>query len=108
MRKRKSFERQEGIKSGRLVVIAAEGKDTENIYFEEMKASMHASGVHVEVLRRGTNESSPEEVYRQIQGFVSEYDIDEDDQLWAVVDRDKWTEKMLSEVAMKCSQNRFF
>lgn len=50
---------------------------------------MHASGVHVEVLRRGTNESSPEEVYRQIQGFVSEYDIDEDDQLWAVVDRDK-------------------
>ena len=45
-----------------------------------MKASMHASGVHVEVLRRGTNESSPEEVYRQIQGFVSEYDIDEDDQ----------------------------
>lgn len=54
MRKRKSFERQEGIKSGRLVVIAAEGKDTENIYFEEMKASMHASGVHVEVLRRGT------------------------------------------------------
>lgn len=108
MRKRKSFERQEGIKSGRLVVIAAEGKDTENIYFEEMKASIHASGVHVEVLRRGTNESSPEEVYRQIQGFVSEYDIDEDDQLWAVVDRDKWTEKMLSEVAMKCSQNRFF
>lgn len=108
MRKRKSFERQEGIKSGRLVVIAAEGKDTENIYFEEMKASMHASGVHVEVLRRGTNESSPEEVYRQIQGFVTEYDIDEDDQLWAVVDRDKWTEKMLSEVAMKCSQNRFF
>lgn len=107
MRKRKSFDRPEGVRSGRLVVIAAEGKKTENIYFEQMKASFHASGVQVEILRRDTNESSPEHVYRQIQDFVAEYDIDEDDQLWVVVDRDKWEQKMLSEVARKCEQNRY-
>ncbi len=70
MRKRKSFERPEGVKSGRLVVIAAEGKETENIYFEQMKASLHASGVQIEVLRRDSNESSPEHVYRQIQDLL--------------------------------------
>ena len=89
MRKRKSFERPEGVKSGRLVVIAAEGKETENIYFEQLKASLHASGVQIEVLRRDTNNSSPEEVYRQIKAFAAKYDIDKDDQLWVVVDRDK-------------------
>ena len=57
MRSRKSFERQEGVKSGRLIVIAAEGRETENIYFEAMKAFMHASDIHIEVLRRETNNS---------------------------------------------------
>lgn len=108
MRKRKSFERPEGVRSGRLVVIAAEGKETENIYFEQMKVSFHASGVQIEILRRDTNESSPEHVYRQIQDFAAKYDLDEDDQLWAVVDKDQWTEQMLSGVARKCSQNKRF
>ena len=108
MRSRKSFERQEGVKSGRLIVIAAEGRETENIYFEAMKAFMHASDIYIEVLRRETNNSSPEEVYRQIKGFVTEYDLDDDDQLWAVVDKDNWPERMLSEVATRCHQNRYF
>ena len=108
MRKRKSFDRPEGVRSGRLVVIAAEGKETENIYFEQMKASFHVSGVQVEILRRDTNESSPEHVYRQIQDFAAKYDMDENDQLWAVVDKDQWTEQMLSGVARKCSQNKRF
>ena len=71
---------------------------------------MHASGVHVEVLRRGTNESSPEEVYRQIQGFcLVNMIIDEDDQLWAVVDRDKVDgENGCLRLTMKCSQNSIF
>ena len=108
MRNRKSFERPEGVRSSRLVVIASEGKETENIYFEQLKASLHASGVQIEVLRRDSNESSPEHIYRQIQDFAAKYDMDEDDQLWAVVDKDRWTEKMLSGVAKKCSQNKYF
>ena len=34
MRQRRDFERPEGLKSARLIVIAAEGRKTENIYFE--------------------------------------------------------------------------
>lgn len=40
MRQRRDFERPEGVKSARLIVIAAEGLKTENIYFEAMKASL--------------------------------------------------------------------
>lgn len=105
MRKRKDFERLEGTKSARLVVIAAEGRNTENIYFESMKVSLCASDVHVEVLHRNSNDSSPENVYEQIRGFMAEYNIEDDDQLWIVVDKDKWKDKMLSAVAQHCAQN---
>ena len=62
MRQRKKFTRREGDKSARLVVIAAEGRETENIYFEAMKVSLCASKVHVEVLHRDSDQSSPEHV----------------------------------------------
>lgn len=105
MRKRKDFKRPEGIKSARLIVIAAEGRNTENIYFESMKVSRCASDVHVEVLHRNSNDSSPDKVYEQIRGFMAEYNIEDDDQLWIVVDKDKWKDKMLSSVAQHCAQN---
>ena len=73
MRKRKDFKRREGVKSARLVVIAAEGRNTENIYFESMKVSLCASDVHVEVLHRDSNESSPENVYEQIRKFMCKH-----------------------------------
>ena len=107
MRVRKDFTRLEGDKSARLVVIAAEGFETENLYFEAMKAELKAANVHVEVLHREKDgESSPEHVLEQIKGFIQEYNIEEDDELWIVVDRDKWTNKMLSGVARHCSQNK--
>lgn len=106
MRQRKDFLRAEGIKSARLVIIAAEGRKTENIYIESMKVSLCASDVHVEVLHRDTNNSSPQHVYKQIWGFIEEYNIEDDDQLWIVVDKDRWEDKMLSSVAQLCTQNK--
>ena len=106
MRVRKDFARPEGNKSARLVVIAAEGRETENIYFEALKDKMCASNVHVEVLHRDTDESSPEHVFTQIRDFMAEYNIEDDDQLWIVVDKDRWTAKMLASVARHCQQNK--
>lgn len=108
MRQRRNFERPEGVKSARLIVIAAEGRDTENIYFEAMKTSLCASGVHVEVLHRDNDDSSPANVLAQIKDFMDIYNIEKDDQLWVVVDRDRWTSKMLSSVARDCTTTCIF
>ncbi|MDE5704192.1 MAG: RloB family protein [Bacteroidales bacterium] len=89
-----------------MVVIAAEGRDTENIYFEAMKDSLCASNVHVEVLHRDTDDSSPENVFDQIKVFRTEYNIEEDDELWVVVDKDHWPKKMLASIAQHCANNR--
>ena len=107
MRVRKDFTRLEGDKSAKLIVVAAEGFETENIYFEGMKVQRKAANVHLEVLRRSSDgESSPEHVYEQIRDFMEEYNIEDDDELWIVTDRDRWTSKMLAMVARYCAQNR--
>ena len=105
MRVRKEFTRSEGFRSARLVVIAAEGRNTESIYFGAVRARLKAAGVHVEILRRDDGNSSPASVFAQLQGFMQEYNIRDDDQLWVVVDRDRWTQSMLASVARHCQQN---
>ena len=105
MRKRKDFVRLEGVRSARLVVIAGEGRYTESIYFNAVKNELRAPNVHVEVLDRNSDESSPESVHRQVADFMRQYNIENDDELWLVIDRDRWQERMLSQVAQLCAQN---
>lgn len=105
MRIRKEFVRLEGNRSARLVVIAAEGRFTEGIYFEALRDTLRASNVHVEILNRDDGNSSPENVLAQLQDFKKEYNIEDDDQLWLVVDRDRWTAKSIASVARFCHQD---
>lgn len=54
------------------------------------------------------NNSSPEVVLAQLDNFSAEYNLDEEDELWMVIDRDfqSWTIKMIREVAQKCHQKK--
>lgn len=107
MRKFKGYGRVEGGKSSRLVVVAAEGRYTENIYFETIKNSQCAANVHVEILKRDDNSSNPENVEQQLETFAKEFDLDKKDQLWLVIDKDKWLDKTLSEIAARCEQKEY-
>ena len=100
-------ERREAYRDARLIVIASEGKDTERIYFKALAKEYTNPRVHVHVLERSENEqnnSSPEHVLKQLNDYKSQYELEEDDELWLVVDKDRWTEAMLSRVATECSQ----
>lgn len=109
MRSRNSLmrERREAFRDARLIVIASEGKDTEEIYFKALAKEYTNPCVHVHILERSENEqnnSSPEHVLNQLNDYKSKYDLEADDELWLVVDKDRWTEAMLSHVATECSQ----
>ncbi|MBV4225347.1 RloB family protein [Parabacteroides distasonis] len=105
MRERRDFKRPEAKKSSRLVVIAAEGRETEKIYFQGLSEKLCSPKVHVEFLKRNNNNSSPEFVHEQILNFQKEYNISDDDQLWIVIDRDKWSIKSIKIIAQYCIQN---
>lgn len=100
-------ERREAFRDARLIVIASEGKDTERIYFKALAKEYTNLRVHVHILERSENDqnnSSPEHVLKQLNDYKSKYDLEADDELWLVVDKDRWTEAMLSHVATECSQ----
>ena len=103
-------ERREAFRDARLIVIASEGKDTERIYFKALAKEYTNPRVHVHILERREDEqnnSSPEHVLKQLNDYKGQYALESDDELWLVVDRDRWTEAMLSRVALKCVQDGF-
>ena len=112
MRSRNSLmrERREAFRDARLIVIASEGKDTERIYFKALAKEYTNPRVHVHILERSEDEqnnSSPEHVLKQLNDYKGHYEMESDDELWLVVDRDRWTEAMLSRVATECAQDNF-
>ena len=112
MRSRNSLmrERREAFRDARLIVIASEGKDTERIYFKALAKEYTNPRVHVHILERSEDEqnnSSPEHVLKQLNDYKGHYELESDDELWLVVDRDRWTEAMLSRVATECAQDNF-
>jgi hypothetical protein len=105
----KPFTRRSGFRDATLIVIATEGDRTEPIYFDGLKEKFHKPSLHLEVLKRtDPSLSSPEHVLRELDGFKREYKLGKDDELWMVVDRDRWPELTLSEVARQCEQKRFY
>lgn len=103
-------ERREAFRDARLIVIASEGKDTERIYFKALAKEYTNPRVHVHILGRcegEQNNSSPEHVLKQLNDYKGQYDLESDDELWLVIDKDRWTEAMLSHVAKKSAQDDY-
>jgi hypothetical protein len=105
---KKPFKRRAGFRDARLIIIATEGKNTEPIYFNGLKVAYHKLSVQVEVLERTTSGSSPAHVQRELDGFKKEYHLVTGDELWMVIDRDRWAGQHLSEVAQRCIQKGYF
>lgn len=86
-----------------LVVIATEGAKTEKQYFES--DLFRNSRVQVKVIETLDNRSAPNHVFSRMKDFAKETQLENDDQLWLVVDKDRWTEHSLREICSK-SLNR--
>ena len=66
--------------------------------------------MHVHILERSEaeqNNSSPEHVLKQLNDYKEQYALEADDELWLVIDKDRWTEAMLSRVATECAQDEY-
>lgn len=100
------FKRTSGVRDAKLVVIATEGLNTEPKYFKDLACKYRCSKIHVEITKRGTTASSPEHVLSELNKFKREYRLNKYDEMWMVVDKDRWPEKNLAQVATKCVQKK--
>ena len=89
------------LRDTRLIIIAAEGRETEKQYFAEFSDKR----VHVKVLSTGEdNHSAPQHVIERLTSFREEFQIGEGDELWLMVDVDRW---QLAEIAREAIQREY-
>lgn len=111
---KKDFKRKSGIREAKLIVIACEGSETEPRYFDALRTRYHQSRLHVEVLKREDwgmkdTQSAAKYVIGCLDGFKKAFNIDKDDELWLLLDRDKgnFSAAQLSQIAQLCQQKKY-
>lgn len=108
MTERRIFKRKSGYRDARLIIIATEGQETEKAYFEGLKKHYTNLHVHVEILERISSASDPLKVIVELDHFRSTYNLQKDyDQLWLVIDVDRWGSRKLSVVSQLCAQKNY-
>lgn len=111
MRFRRPFERPVGkLRDARLIVVATEDTKAAKAYFDAMASPNYyqSSKIRVEVLRREDTASAPERILDQLNEWLDEYQIEEDDELWLVIDVDRWGDKKLNQIAKECFQKNIY
>jgi hypothetical protein len=103
-RKRQLNRRVEHLRDTRLVIIAAEGEVTEAQYFSLFESPR----VQVKVLPTGEDgHSSPEYVLERLREYQSTYDLAGDDELWLMIDVDRWGSKKLAQITKEATEAGF-
>jgi hypothetical protein len=91
-------------RDARLIIIAAEGRETEKQYFAQFRDTR----VQVKVLPTGAdNHSSPQHVIDRLKDFCNEYQIGDGDELWLMIDVDRWPPEALSQISAKAIQRGY-
>lgn len=88
-----------------LIVIAVEGRQTEKQYFEAFRG--YGSRVQVKVLETQDGLSSPKHVLARLRRYKRDTDVAVNDQLWLVVDKDRWGDRHLAQVSSETRRLRF-
>jgi len=106
---RKEFTRRSGFRDAQLIIIATEGQKTEPKYFKDISSKdyYYNPRVHVEIRERLTSSSSPEHVLEELNKFKAKYSLNSNDELWMIIDIDRWHQRNLSNVATQCSQKGY-
>lgn len=102
--------RRSGFRDAKLIIIAAEGTQTEKKYFTDLATDEKYRNpkVHVEVLDRPSTASSPIHIIEMLDSFRRKYNLQTGyDELWLVIDIDKWRPQMLTDIASQCLQKGY-
>lgn len=91
----------------KLFVVVSEGV-TEKIYFDDLAADERYNhpSVHVETILPA--DSSPDHVLASLSEYNSKYELGGNDELWLIIDRDRWEIPMLSRVTQQALQKGFY
>jgi len=103
------FRQSNNIEKEQNIVLAFEGNDTERIYFEDLRDSslFNDKLIHMHFLSRSkadTN-SAPNHVFKKLKKEAKdEYNFNKKDELWMIIDKDRW--KNIPEIIQLCKKEK--
>lgn len=100
-RKNRGYKRDEPHRDATLFVIACEGAVREKEYFEHL--GEYSSRIRIKVLDQyGQHKSAPKWIQDSAARYASETGLQEEDQLWLVMDIDRWKVEVFHEIQQTC------
>jgi hypothetical protein len=93
----------------KIIVLAFEGNDTERIYFEELKSSEKFDNkliyLHLLIRPKSDTKSAPNHVFNKLKKEAKdEYNFNKADELWMMIDRDRW--KNIPDIISLCKKQK--
>ena len=103
-RRNRDYKRTGFFRDTRLFVIATEGFKREPKYFATLASG--STQVRVKTLPpdEDSQRSAPLDVLRRARDYTDEIDLAQDDQMWLVMDVDRWLPRTLHKVAKYCQR----
>ena len=105
MRRNRGYKKEQGrYRDARKFILAVEGEQREVDYFQALAEDQ----TRIDLTVLGPDErhlSAPRYVVERITKYLEEYDLDEDDQVWLVLDTDRWSTEQLREVERTCKDH---
>jgi hypothetical protein len=101
------FRESDSLEKETIIVLAFEGNDTEEIYFETFKESMlfNDALIFLHLLKRdkGDHNSAPNHVFKKLKKEAKdEYNFKNTDELWMIIDTDRW--KNIPDIISECKK----
>ena len=101
------FRQSNSLEKEKIIVLAFEGNDTEEIYFEELKSSeiFDDALIFLHLLKRPKSDtrSAPNHVFKKLKKEAKdEYNFKDGDELWMIIDTDRW--KNIPEIIAECKK----
>lgn len=87
----------------KLYIIATEGEKTEKQYFDIFRNLK----IQVRVIPTEGGLSAPEYVLERLEQFEEQYQIGNEDELWLMIDVDRWGDRKLSQISAATSQKDY-
>ena len=102
-RKNRGYKRDEPFRDATLFLIVTEGEISEKIYFEGFRSNR----IKVRVVPSEDGKSAPVHVLANVNLFIKGNSLESTDQVYLVIDRDRWPEKQLAAVAKECETKSY-
>lgn len=109
MRRNRPYKKGTPFRDARLFIVACEGEKREKEYFEHLGQGSQRIKIKILAAQAGDSLSAPKWVVDRLVHFIEKerISINTGDQIWLIMDVDRWQEEQLFKIAAICRDHKW-